>query len=149
MGCRGVSTPANEARTLSIVYVSDLDGTLLRGNTTLSAFSRYTLNALLDGGLQFTVASARSVASMRPILEGLRLTLPVVEFNGAFITDLYTGEHAIVHSLPREDLDSVGAIDDRHGCVAFLSTFDSDQGSRHQESAGQDGSERLRAGSFR
>lgn len=46
------------------LYISDLDGTLLDRETTLSRYSRDTLNALMDQGLLFTVASARSVASI-------------------------------------------------------------------------------------
>jgi len=35
-----------------------LDGTLLRNDTSLSQYSKDTLNALLDQGLLFTVANA-------------------------------------------------------------------------------------------
>ena len=65
---------------MNTVYVSDLDGTLLRSDATLSVFSRDTLTRLLSEGLLFTVASARSVASIRPILAGLKLPLPIIEF---------------------------------------------------------------------
>jgi 5-amino-6-(5-phospho-D-ribitylamino)uracil phosphatase len=109
---------------METVYVSDLDGTLLCSDTTLSSFSRDTLNGLIDAGLKFTVASARSTASMRPILDGLRLTLPVVEFNGAFVRDLATGQHAAIHSLPPGVLSVVRATVDASGCLPFLSTFD-------------------------
>ena len=49
---------------VSILYVSDLDGTLLDNDTSLSQYSKDTLNAMLDQGLLFTVAGARSIASM-------------------------------------------------------------------------------------
>jgi hydroxymethylpyrimidine pyrophosphatase-like HAD family hydrolase len=48
--------------------VSDLDGTLLRDDDTLSPFSKRRLQAMLHDGLPFTVASARSVASIQTIL---------------------------------------------------------------------------------
>ncbi len=48
----------------STLYVSDLDGTLLGNDTSLSQYSKDTLNAMLDQGLLFTVASARIIASM-------------------------------------------------------------------------------------
>ena len=48
----------------STLYVSDLDGTLLGNDTSLSQYSKDTLNAMLDQGLLFTVASARSIASL-------------------------------------------------------------------------------------
>ncbi|MET7369759.1 HAD family hydrolase [Streptomyces sp. NPDC005566] len=80
-------------------YVCDLDGTLLRPDATLSPFARDGLNRLLDSGIALTAASARSVAAMRVLLDGLRLTLPVIELNGAFITDLTTGQHLVGHAL--------------------------------------------------
>ena len=88
----------------STLYVSDLDGTLLDSETTLSQFSRDTLNALMDQGLLFTVASARSVASMRQVLAGLCLRLPVVEVNGAFVSDPGSGEHYSIQNLQRDVL---------------------------------------------
>jgi 5-amino-6-(5-phospho-D-ribitylamino)uracil phosphatase len=84
---------------VSRLYVSDLDGTLADREAKLSAFTRRHLNALLESGSSFTVASARSVHTLAPILEGVALRLPIVEFNGAFITDLKTREPLVCHSL--------------------------------------------------
>ena len=64
------------------LYVSDLDGTLLRNNASISEFSKMNLNLLLSGGMHFTVASARSVVSMKRILGDVNFRLPIVEFNG-------------------------------------------------------------------
>ena len=65
---------------MNTIYVSDLDGTLLRDDATLSAFSRNVLRELLRNDIPFTVASARNVTSIRAILAGLKLHLPVIEF---------------------------------------------------------------------
>ena len=81
------------------LYISDLDGTLLRSDATLSPYSRTGLQRLLQEGIAFTVASARSAVSMRPILDGITLTLPIIEFNGAFLSDLATGRHLLVNSI--------------------------------------------------
>ncbi|MFD5326760.1 HAD family hydrolase [Streptomyces sp. NPDC127092] len=75
------------------LHVFDLDGTLLRSDATLSDYARDGLNSLLDSGTALTVASARSAVAIRELLAGVRLTLPVVELNGAFLTDLATGRH--------------------------------------------------------
>lgn len=104
-------------------YVSDLDGTLLRSDATLSEFSRNTLRGLLEDGLQFTVASARSVVSMQTMLHGLRLELPIIEFNGAFISDLETGRHQIINSIERELVENIYGIIQSFGCVPFVSSF--------------------------
>ena len=84
---------------MSVLYISDLDGTLLTNEPSLSEFSRATLMDLLASGLPFSVASARSVVSIRKMLRNLPLSLPVVEFNGAFLSDLETGRHGLINDL--------------------------------------------------
>ena len=81
------------------VFISDLDGTLLQRDATLSSQSRDVLQRVIDAGVAFSVASARSVTSMRVVLAGLQLRLPVIEFNGAFISDLQSGRHLVVNAL--------------------------------------------------
>jgi len=108
---------------MSCLYISDLDGTLLTNEPRLSEFSESTLRELLGAGLPFSVASARSVVSMRRLLRNLPITLPVIELNGAFVSNLATGEHEIVNAL-----DSGVASDAyeevlRLGHAPFVSTF--------------------------
>ncbi|MEE3755320.1 HAD family hydrolase [Mycobacterium intracellulare] len=88
------------------LYVCDLDGTLLRSDATLSAAARDGLNQLLDAGLAFTVATSRSAPAIRALLAGLRLTLPVIELNGAFISDLNSGHHIQQRLLDVEVADA-------------------------------------------
>jgi len=107
-----------------VLYISDLDGTLLQNDATLSPRGRALLTELLDDGVPFTVASARSIASMGPILQGLDLSLPVIEFNGAFLSDLFTGEHLWVNDIRQPVLGSVYETICSHGLTPFVSTYD-------------------------
>ncbi|MBX2864548.1 MAG: HAD family hydrolase [Leptolyngbyaceae cyanobacterium MAG.088] len=81
------------------LYISDLDGTLLTPTATLSPYTRDTLNRLLVSGLPFTIATSRSVSSIGPIFQGVSLPLPVIELNGAYITDLATGHHLMANHI--------------------------------------------------
>lgn len=45
------------------LFISDLDGTLLNGNAEVTEFTRDTLNRLMAKGLNFTAATARTLAS--------------------------------------------------------------------------------------
>ncbi len=74
----------------SRLYVSDLDGTLLDSQGKLPESSVTRLNALLDQGLMFTVATARTLASALPVLKGIRFKLPLILFDGVFLTDIET-----------------------------------------------------------
>jgi len=77
---------------MKTLYVSDLDGTLLRPDASLSAFAREVIGDLLARDILFTVASARSVVSMKELLGDLPFALPVVGFNGGTVNDWSTGQ---------------------------------------------------------
>lgn len=75
------------------LYVTDLDGTLLRSDATLSPYTISTINRLTEQGLAFTYATARSIESARPIAGELNLRLPAITRNGAVLADNATGKH--------------------------------------------------------
>ena len=108
---------------MKTLYVSDLDGTLLTDAASLSDYTRSALQELLAEGLKFSVASARSVAAMRTILHGLTLELPVIVSNGAFLSDLKTGRHAMVNSLEPPITQAIFSTISRSGTTPFISTF--------------------------
>lgn len=78
------------------LYVSDLDGTLLNKKSRLSSYSLNVIHDLIDQGMMFTYATARSLTSARKVCEGLCLSMPVIVYNGAFIIEPNSGE--ILHS---------------------------------------------------
>ena len=75
------------------LYVSDLDGTLMRSDQTISDDTVRTINGLVAEGMPFTYATARSIESARTITGCLRLSLPVITRNGAVLADNATGKH--------------------------------------------------------
>ena len=64
------------------LYLSDLDGTLLQNDASLSPFAVRELNRMIEKGLCFSISSARSTGTVIGILDGLRLTVPIALFNG-------------------------------------------------------------------
>ncbi|MGO4102966.1 HAD-IIB family hydrolase [Leifsonia sp. YAF41] len=88
--------------TETTLFLSDLDGTLLASNGTLSTLTRTTINRLIaDDGLLFSYATARSFASASVVLAGLQVRMPVAVYGGALIVDGMTGA-----VLTRYGLDS-------------------------------------------
>ncbi len=106
------------------LYASDLDGTLLGANARLSDVSLDILTRLIADGLPFTVASARSVTSIRETLRGLPVRLPVIEFNGAFISELATGKHLHTEVIRPEHAEQIIRLGEKHGMMHAASTFD-------------------------
>ena len=82
---------------MKTLYVSDLDGTLLNREPRLSAYTAETLNLLIEEGLPFTYATARSVHSARIVAAGLQTRLPVITYNGVFFAGCANGESSFPH----------------------------------------------------
>ena len=72
------------------LYLSDLDGTLLRSNQRTSAFTNDVVNRLVDAGVHFSYATARSVDTAVRVTKGIEVDIPVIVHNGAFIVDSVT-----------------------------------------------------------
>ena len=69
------------------LYVTDLDGTLMRRDETISGFTVQTLNRLIEEGMHITYATARSFHSAYRITRDIRFTAPVITRNGGVIAD--------------------------------------------------------------
>jgi len=78
------------------LFVTDLDGTLLQPDVTVSGQSFLILERLLNQGLPLTVATARTSFSVMPILQGLPFRLPLILQNGSVLHDPVTNR--IVHA---------------------------------------------------
>ena len=109
---------------LKHLYVSDLDGTLLQPEGKLSEFARAQLTVMLEAGLPFTVATARSIISVLHLFQGIPLHLPVVELNGSMITDPVTMQRHVVLPVAREILEDADVLAREAGCVPFLSSLE-------------------------
>ena len=70
-----------------MLYVSDLDGTLLNSDALLNEDVPERLNHLIDKGLCFTVATARTYATVNSIVKNVHLTYPMILMNGVMLYD--------------------------------------------------------------
>lgn len=91
---KGISANANTSTNSSLsLYVSDLDGTLLDLPAAISPKARsLIIDALEKQRKLITIASARSVTTISEILGDLPFSLPVIQLNGALITDYHNRE---------------------------------------------------------
>ncbi len=77
---------------MKTLYISDLDGTLLHSDQLLSPYSIERLNAMLEDGLLFSYATARSSITSKKACKGLNARFPLIVYNGAFVIDNVSGE---------------------------------------------------------
>ncbi len=121
---RAARTLTAEGSSQAPIHVCDLDGTLLRSDGTLGEYSRDGLCRLLEKGVRITVASARGTPGMRALLDGVPFELPVIELNGAFVSELESGRHLVSNTLaPAEACAAVGVILET-GVDPVLSSWD-------------------------
>ena len=106
------------------LYVSDLDGTLLRSDGSLSPYSLRTLTRLIREGMRFTVASARGCNLIRAAIGDLPLRLPVIDQNGACVSELASRRHLAIHALDPPVARDLWSLLEDAGCSPFLMTFD-------------------------
>jgi Cof subfamily protein (haloacid dehalogenase superfamily) len=69
------------------LVVSDVDGTLVTKDKTLTDRARDAVRRLHDAGIGFTITSSRPTLGMRFLIEPLAITLPIGPFNGSSIVD--------------------------------------------------------------
>ena len=105
------------------LFVSDLDGTLMRSNEKLSDYTISTVNELVRQGLDFTYATARSVESARAITGDLELKLPVITRNGAVLADNTTGKHLKKSVFTKEEVELLKMMLPEISSCGFVSCF--------------------------
>ena len=86
---------------MKILYVSDLDGTLLNMNQRLNSSTINKLNNLIKKGVNFTVSTGRG-DSIRTILKDIEFKLPVMILNGTLNYDFAKKEYVSAKPIPNE-----------------------------------------------
>lgn len=81
------------------LYISDLDGTLLGSNQLISEKSSRIINSLVEKGMIFSYATARSVHTAKNAASLLTAKIPLIVYNGAFIVDNITLERITVNTF--------------------------------------------------
>lgn len=90
---------------MKTLYVSDLDGTLLRSNERTSDFTNQTINELSAKGMLFSYATARSYVTSVKVTKGMNAHIPLIVYNGALVIDHGTGEIMISNFFEPEIRD--------------------------------------------
>ncbi len=82
------------------LFVSDLDGTLLKSDGTLSEKTADAVKRFTAAGVRFSFATARSYYSTMQAIGETELDVPMILHNGVFIKNGRTGEYICKNLLP-------------------------------------------------
>ena len=100
-------TGQEKSAVAKILYVSDLDATLLRNDKTISPYTLNALNSLMERGVLFTYATARSYVSAREVIGSLVPNVPSIIYNGTFLRNNDTGEQKLLYRFKNGDGEKI------------------------------------------
>lgn len=107
------------------LYVSDMDGTLLGSDSLVSKRSAEIISDLSRRGALITVATARTPATVVPLLSETFTAAPAIVMTGAAQWDRTPGEYRNVHFIPHADLELIIEVLGRYGIHPFVYSLDS------------------------
>lgn len=108
------------------LYISDLDGTLLDRNAEVSEYTKKTLNELIIGGMNFSVATARTAATAYKILEDINVNIPVIVMNGACVYDLNENKYIKIEGITDRAKKCMFDILNEYNLTGFLYCINDD-----------------------
>ena len=103
------------------LFVSDLDGTLLGDDSLLSSGTVATLNRIIGelGGL-FTVATARTPATVVPLMQQVHARLPFIVIGGSAMWNPVTSSFEHTRGIEDTTVNAVADVFDRHQAHPFI-----------------------------
>ncbi len=72
----------------------------MQSNGQMSDYTKAKLNEFYRKNIPFAIATARSMVSAMPLLEGVSFKAPVVLMNGVFVYDTESGRAVKYHEIP-------------------------------------------------
>lgn len=108
---------------MRILYVSDLDGTLLNTKDAISPYSIDVINRLAEAGMLFTYATARSLSSASVVTKGLAIRIPVIAYNGAFLFEPETGKILASEGFSEDERHYVREVLTAYGISPVVYSF--------------------------
>ena len=109
---------------MKTLYMSDLDGTLLKSDKTISEYSLNTINEAMEKGALFSVATARSFVSAHRLIKGLNVNAPMVMMNGVFIYDKQKDEYLKYEQIDKKTIHHIVELFDKYKKGGRMFAFD-------------------------
>ena len=125
----GVAILANSVhfprtRDRETLFVSGIDHVLFREDRAMSPFTKIQLNRFIQDGMRFTVSTKQTPATVRELISGVALKLPIIAMDGAVLYDLDTREYLRTVKLDRELAKEITAFLTGEGFSFFVNTIE-------------------------
>lgn len=117
------------------LYISDLDGTLLGADALLSRETVDGLNSLIEKGVNFSIATARTNATVVKMLSEVNIKLPVILMNGVTIYDIGKKEYVVTESISKKGRKHLFDVIKKHIGSGFVYCIDNNELATYYENA--------------
>lgn len=104
------------------LFVSDLDGTLMQPDATISPLSLRILNDAIADGTLFTIATARTTATVAPIVKDLDLRIPAIVMTGAALWDKSSNSYSDLKFMNEDAVRGLIEVCRKNGMPMFVYT---------------------------
>lgn len=105
------------------LYISDMDGTLLGSDSRISARSADIINALTEDGAMITVATARTPATVVPLMAGVHTTPPAIVMTGSALWDRQHCRYRDLCCIPEHEVPQLLNVCADCGVTPFVYTL--------------------------
>jgi len=101
-----------------ITLLSDMDGTLLSSDGTVSARNRDAVSRFIEAGGHFGIATGRGHVNVLNFIRDVEINAPSVLYNGAMLYDFKSGRTLKMETLPQDELiDFIRAVQKEYPAI--------------------------------
>lgn len=99
---------------MKTLYITDLDGTFLNSDAEITPRSAKIIRKLVDKGVLFSVATARTAATVTDMFINIGLNAPVALMNGVTVYDCVNNKSIISHEIDKNTAKKIIAIYEKY-----------------------------------
>lgn len=112
---------------MRVLFVSDLDGTLLNNQKRITSYTKDSLNRFIEAGGIFSVATARTAGTAVEMLKEINLSCPIVLMNGAMIFDIEKEQYIKYEVIEKDIFLKICTLIKKYRANGFIYTFNGEK----------------------
>lgn len=105
------------------LFIVALDDMISPLNEEMSAYSKIEINRMLDDGMNFTIATMRTPASVMKPVNGVNLNLPIIVMDGAALYDIKENSFMNAYIISNESSSELVAKIRSEGMNCFINAL--------------------------
>ena len=114
------------------LFVTDLDGTLLRSDKTISEETITLINKMIRQGVLITYATARSIISSQELTSEILFQIPVITRNGTVLADHFSKDEIEIESFDSTQIEKIRTVLKRMNLSGFVTAYTTGKGHTYQ-----------------